>query len=113
LLRVGVSSHDVAVFPWAFAVDESTTERIEAMGRSFLGGYMRRRTLGDSDIDAIPAFVAVRQIWLLGLHMGIGDRFGWGWINDGYIDRQLKVLRDWEKRSLDQAGAKWLRASAA
>jgi Ser/Thr protein kinase RdoA (MazF antagonist) len=100
----GYRAYDLAVFPWAFAIDESATERIEAMGRSFLQGYMQHRKLGDNDIDAIPAFVAVRQIWLLGLHMGIGDRFGWGWINDEYFDRQLKVLRDWEKSSLNQPG---------
>jgi Ser/Thr protein kinase RdoA (MazF antagonist) len=109
----GYRAYDVAVFPWAFAIDGSATERIEAMGRSFLGGYMRHRKLGDIDIDAIPAFVAIRQVWLLGLHIGLGDRFGWGWINDSYFDRQLKVLRDWEKSSLDRPGARWLRGSVA
>ena len=105
----GYRAYDVAVFPWAFAIDESTTERIQAMGRSFLAGYLRHRKLGDIDLDAIPAFVAIRQLWLMGLHVGLGDRFGWGWINDGYFDRQLKVLRDWEKNYLDQSGAELLR----
>jgi Ser/Thr protein kinase RdoA (MazF antagonist) len=109
----GYRAYDVAVFPWAFAISENTTERIAAMGRSFLGGYIRHRKLGDMDIDAIPAFVAIRQVWLMGLHIGAGDRFGWGWINDGYFDRHLKVLRDWEKNALDQPGATWLRAGAA
>jgi Ser/Thr protein kinase RdoA (MazF antagonist) len=106
----GYRAYDLAVFPWAFAVRESATERIEAMGRAFLGGYARRRRLGAIDVDTIPAFVAIRQIWLMGLHIGIGDRFGWGWINDGYFDRQLKVLRDWEKNCLDRPRAEWLRA---
>src|SRR5262249_35761435 len=104
----GYRAYDLAVFPWAFAVTDSATERIEAMGRAFLKGYGRRRKFGATDVDAIPVFVAIRQIWLLSLHIGIGDRFGWGWINDGYFDRQLKVLRDWEKNSLDLPGAKWL-----
>jgi hypothetical protein len=26
----------------------------------------------------------------MGLHVGLGDRFGWGWINDRYFDRHLK-----------------------
>jgi len=26
----------------------------------------------------ISAFVAIGQIWLLGLHIGFGDRLGWG-----------------------------------
>jgi Ser/Thr protein kinase RdoA (MazF antagonist) len=104
----GYRAYDLAVFPWAFAVRQSATERIEAMGRAFLKGYLRRRPLGPADVDAMAAFVAIRQIWLLGLHIGSGDRFGWGWINDGYFDNQLKVLRDWEKTWLTRPGAAWL-----
>lgn len=108
----GYRAYDLAVFPWAFAIRQNTTERIEAMGRAFLKGYVRRRTPGLADIDAMAAFVAIRQIWLLGLHIGSGDRFGWGWINDGYFDTQLKVLRDWEKDWLSRSGASWLQADA-
>jgi hypothetical protein len=77
-------------------------ERIEALGRAFLTEYLRHRPLGDADIAAIPAFVAIRQIWLVGLHVSLGDRFGWGWMNDRYFDCQLKVLRDWESNFLDR-----------
>lgn len=108
----GYRAYDLAVFPWAFAVRQDTTERIEATGRAFLRGYVRRRTVGPTDVDAIAAFVAIRQIWLLGLHIGSGDRFGWGWINDSYFDRQLKVLRDWEKNWLSRPGVPWLEADA-
>jgi Ser/Thr protein kinase RdoA (MazF antagonist) len=106
----GYRAYDVAVFPWAFAISESASEHIEAMGRAFLKGYARQRRLSTIDVDAIPVFVAIRQIWLMGLHISLGDRFGWGWINDGYFDRQLKVLRDWEKDWLDRPSAEWLRA---
>ena len=108
----GYRAYDLAVFPWAFAIRQNTTERIEAMGRAFLKGYMRRRTLGPADVDAMAAFVAIRQIWLLGLHIGSGDRFGWGWINDGYFDNQLKVLRDWENNWLGRPSSTWLRVDA-
>jgi Ser/Thr protein kinase RdoA (MazF antagonist) len=108
----GYRAYDLAVFPWAFAVRQNTTERIEAMGRAFLKGYLRRHTVGPADVDAMPAFVAIRQIWLLGLHIGSGDRFGWGWINDSYFDRQLKVLRDWEENWLSRPSATWLQADA-
>jgi len=53
-------------------------------------------------------FVAIRHIWLVGLHVSLGDRFGWGWMNDSYFDRQLKVLRDWEKNFLDRPARAWL-----
>ena len=108
----GYRAYDLAVFPWAFAVRRETPERIKAMGRAFLKGYARRRALGPADVDAIAAFVAIRQIWLMGLHIGLGDRFSWGWINDKYFDGQLKVLRDWEQSWLSRSGADWLQEDA-
>ena len=108
----GYRAYDLAVFPWAFAIRQNSIERIEAMGRAFLKGYLRRRALGPTDVDAIATFVAIRQIWLVGLHIGMGDRFGWGWINDGYFSTQLKVLRDWEKNWLSRPSGFWLPAGA-
>ena len=104
----GYRAYDLAVFPWGFAVRQSPSERIEAMGRAFLKGYRRRRQLGSTDVDAIVAFVAIRQIWLIGVHIGMGDTFGWGWINDSYFDSQLKILRDWEQNWLSRPAATWL-----
>ena len=104
----GYRAYDLAVFPWAFAVRQSPSERIEALGRAFLTGYLRRRKLGPTDVDAIVPFVAIRQIWLMGVHIGIGDTFGWGWINDNYFDSQLKILRDWELNWLSRPTATWL-----
>jgi Ser/Thr protein kinase RdoA (MazF antagonist) len=104
----GYRAYDLSVFPWAFAVGESAPGRVESMGRAFLKGYMRCRSFRQVDIDAIPVFAAIRQIWLIGLHIGLADRFGWGGLNDRYFDRQLKVLRDWEKNFLDRPVAEWL-----
>jgi len=104
----GYRAYDLAVFPWGFAFDECSMERIEAMGRAYLRGYLRHRPLGERDVDAIPAFVAVREIWLRGLHIEIGDRFGWGWMNAGYYDHHLRVLREWDNNDLSRPGADWL-----
>jgi Ser/Thr protein kinase RdoA (MazF antagonist) len=104
----GFRAYDLAVFPWAFALTESAPDRIETLGRAFLGEYLRHRPLGEADIAAIPAFVAIRQIWFVGLHVSLGDRFGWGWMNDRYLDRQLEVLRDWETNFLDRPARAWL-----
>lgn len=106
----GYRAYDLAVFPWAFAVRHNSVERIEAMGRAFLGGYQRQRAVGRIDVEAIIPFVAIRQIWLLGLHIATRDRFGWGWINDAYFTNQLKVLRDWEQNWLSRSGNIWLQA---
>jgi len=48
----------------------------------------------------------------MGLHVSLGDRFGWGWINDRYFDRHLKMLRDWETKFLDRPVTEWLLAGA-
>jgi Ser/Thr protein kinase RdoA (MazF antagonist) len=104
----GYRAYDLAVFPWAFAIGENPPERIEAMGRAFLSGYLRHRTVKGLDIVAIPTFVAIRQIWLTGLHVGLADRFGWGWLNDRYFDRQFKMLRNWQNNFLDRPAIDWL-----
>jgi Ser/Thr protein kinase RdoA (MazF antagonist) len=104
----GYRAYDLSVFPWAFATGEQDPERIESMGRAFLTGYVRRRAVKSIDIAAIPTFVAIRQIWLTGLHIGLADRFGWGWLNDRYFDRQFKVLRNWQKNFLDRPTVDWL-----
>jgi Ser/Thr protein kinase RdoA (MazF antagonist) len=109
----GYRAYDLAVFPWGFAFDECETQRIEAMGRALLRGYMRHRPLGRRDVEAIPAFVAVREIWLRGLHIGLGDRFGWGWMSDGYYDHHLRMLRAWDTQFLTRPGADWLLAAPA
>ena len=57
----GYRAYDLAVFPWALAIGRNSTERIEAMGRAYLKGYLRRRRLGLTDVDAIPAFMAIRR----------------------------------------------------
>lgn len=104
----GYRAYDACTFPWAFAVGGQEVARIQAMGQAFMAGYLERRPLSEADIAAIPAFVAVRQIWLVGMHLARGDRFGWGWMNDGYFDHQLKVLRDWQANFLSRPAMDWL-----
>jgi Ser/Thr protein kinase RdoA (MazF antagonist) len=103
----GYRAYELCVFPWAFAIRENP-ERVESMGRAYLTGYMRHRPVNSVDIAAIPTFVAIRQIWLTGLHVGLADRFGWRFLNDQYFDRQLGVLRNWQKNFLDRPAEDWL-----
>jgi Ser/Thr protein kinase RdoA (MazF antagonist) len=104
----GYRAYDLCVFPWAFAIGDHPQERIESMGRAYLAGYLRHRAVKSVDIAAIPTFVAIRQIWLTGLHVALADRFGWRFLNDQYFDRQLRVLRNWQKNFLDRPAADWL-----
>ena len=107
----GYRSYDLAVFPWVFALSGKEPMRIEAMSRAYLAGYTVDSTVAPADMAAIPTFVAIRQIWVVGMHIGLGDRFGWGWMNDGYFDRHLKILHDWEENFLERPATEWLSPS--
>lgn len=77
-------------------------ERIEVQTRherllpNFLRGYREVRPIGEADIQATWYFVAIRQVWLLGLHTGNGQDWGFGWMNDPYFDQALKFFREWD-----------------
>lgn len=104
----GYRAYDLAVFPWGFAVDESAPDRTESMARAFLRGYQSHQPLSAVDASAIPAFVAIRQIWLMGLHLDLADRFGSGWLNDSYFDRSIAILHRWDETYLRRPDADWL-----
>ena len=40
--------------------------------------------------------MAIRHIWLLGLHTGNGQYWGYGWLDDKYFDRARTFFREWE-----------------
>ncbi|MFI5011059.1 MAG: phosphotransferase enzyme family protein [Hyphomicrobiales bacterium] len=104
----GYRAYDIAIFPWAFALTGAEPSRIDRMGRSFLSGYSSRQALACEDVVAIPEFVSIRQVWLMGLQIGLAERFGSGWLTDRYFDRQLQVLRDWEATYVRRPIEEWL-----
>lgn len=93
---VGWRAYDIAVFRWAARLRGKEQERWP----SFLRGYGEERSLSDMDIQATPYFVAIRQLWLLGLHAANGQDWGFGWMHDRYFDRALKFLHEWEAEYL-------------
>jgi len=82
---------DLATFRWGTRLHGDDDEPRAA----FLEGYRERRAVPDVDVAAVPLFVAIRHIWLLGLHTGNADDWSHGWLTDGYIDRGLTFLREW------------------
>jgi Ser/Thr protein kinase RdoA (MazF antagonist) len=66
----------------------------------FLRGYREERALPAADIQATPYFVAIRQLWRWGLHGANAGDWGSAWMNDQYIDRTLKFLREWQAEYL-------------
>jgi Ser/Thr protein kinase RdoA (MazF antagonist) len=92
----GWRAYDIAVFRWRWGEDEAG----EARWTAFLEGYRSRRPIGETDLAAVPLFVAARAIWLRGLHAGNTADWGRSWLNDAYWDRLLKGLREWRARHL-------------
>jgi Ser/Thr protein kinase RdoA (MazF antagonist) len=73
-------------------------ERWEA----FLCGYTEERSLRTLDIQAVPFFVAIRHVWLLGIHTSNEQDWGFAWMNDQYFDQAVAFLRAWEEEFLTE-----------
>jgi Ser/Thr protein kinase RdoA (MazF antagonist) len=89
---VGWRAYDLAVFRW----DARLSNRAQERWAAFLRGYKEERPVKDIDLEAIPYFVAIRQIWLTGLHTGNAYDWGRSWLDDRYFDRTLEFFRKWE-----------------
>ena len=98
---LGWRAYDIAVFRWSARLRGKDKERWPP----FLRGYTDERPLSDTDLQATPYFVAIRHIWLLGLHTGNAHDMGFAWINEGYFDRAFKFFREWEAEYLAEQPA--------
>ena len=97
----GWRAYDLAVFRWAL-MRRPKDYPVEALWQAFVEGYSSRNSLKDVDLAAVPEFVAIRQIWLMGLHATIVKTRGSGFMNDAYFDREMKILRDWQASELHE-----------
>lgn len=96
----GWRAYDLAVFRWQVAVNGLPLWVWDA----FLAGYREERAIAAIDLAAISYFVAVRQVWIMGLHCGNSGDWGVGWLNGQYFARSLNFLRTWETDELDCLG---------
>ncbi|CAM4429665.1 Ser/Thr protein kinase RdoA (MazF antagonist) [Paenibacillus endophyticus] len=97
---MGWRSYDLSVFLWDRVHGRQVGSFEDACWDAFLKAYLEERTMNEQDLAMIPAFVAVRQIWLMGLHTGRSPVWG-AWQDDGYFDGKLKFLYAWvEKHQL-------------
>ena len=95
----GWRSYDIASFRWGmlrYGSREAADENFEA----FLEGYREVRGLAKVDEEAVPPFVAAREIWFMGLHAGMTPMEGTAFMHDGYFDESINFLHDWYKEML-------------
>lgn len=94
---LGWRSYDIAVFRWTLNdYGRRVVPEHEAAWQAFLAGYTEHRHLGPADVEAVPLFVAIRHIWMMGLHAEFAPDYGYGRFENGYFERVLQFLRDWE-----------------
>jgi Ser/Thr protein kinase RdoA (MazF antagonist) len=93
----GWRAYDLAVFRWARA----THQQDEKLWEAYLAGYTQHRTIRSPDLAAVPLFVALRQIWLIGLHSLIAASFGYGFLDRRYFESHLHFLKKWVAEHID------------
>jgi|CXWK01.1.fsa_nt_gi Ser/Thr protein kinase RdoA (MazF antagonist) len=93
---VGWRAYDLAVFRWAARL----RKKEQAQWPVFLRGYRDERTIHEREIQAIPYFVALRHLWLLGLHTASREDCGTAWMNEAYFDEAITFLRTWGEEHL-------------
>lgn len=94
---MGWRAYDLAVFRWAARLGKKEGQQWPA----FLRGYRDERAIPEREIQATSYFVALRHVWLLGLHTGNRQDFGMAWMNDAYFDEAINFLREWEAEHLN------------
>jgi Ser/Thr protein kinase RdoA (MazF antagonist) len=93
----GWIAYDLSVFLWGAYLSGSSERR--ALWRHFLRGYMRRRRVASADLDAVPLFIALRHLWLLGEYAAGAEVWGTVWLGE-WFDRQLVFLKHWQDEQL-------------
>ena len=98
----GWRAYDLATFRWSARWQDKEDE----VWKDFLRGYQDARPFSETDLQTVPLFVGIRNLWLMGLNAGEARRpGGYGMIRDVYLDRHLAFLRKCEKDYLQGAAS--------
>jgi len=90
----GWRAYELAVFRWS--LEHRQPDQADSLWRAYLDGYTTTRTLRSADLDAVPLFVTLRQIWLMGLQASNSNDWGISFMDDSYFDSALEFLRTWQ-----------------
>jgi Ser/Thr protein kinase RdoA (MazF antagonist) len=89
----GWLAYDVAVFNWSVR-DMPNRDSALLLWQAYIDAYQSEAPLSDYDLAAIPHFVAARQLWLVGLHCRHADEWSYGYLDDAYFNRRMRILRE-------------------
>lgn len=91
----GWRAYDIAEFRLAREIHSGgNKDEVEKLWESFLNGYRKIRSISESDLKAVPIFVALRQLWLFGLCFSESELIGAADFDNGFIDSKLDYFRN-------------------
>ena len=93
----GYLAYDLAVHLWA---QISFGRRRHAVWHAFDAGYRTVRPMLPADERAIPVFVAIRHIWLMGEWASHTALWGREVLSAAWLEREMRFLLDWERERL-------------
>lgn len=88
----GLRSYELSVFRWCAKLKGKENERWE----DFISGYRSIRDISEADLALTTAFMAVREIWLMGQRIDNMAVFGRSWMDTKYINKRIKFLNELE-----------------
>ena len=86
---------DIAVFLWGQTCSTQSRRKLTRRLNAFLRGYEEVRPLSDDERNSIPALLAIRHIWFMGLMNRLARREGKEAINEGFFTGCLAFLKNW------------------
>lgn len=97
----GWRAYDISVFLWSKTGfgdwSRKGTARRRRLWDAFVQGYNEIRRLDEEELEAVKAFVPIRHIFLMGLHMGLIPKFGQTGVARG-LNRHINFVREWVRR---------------
>ncbi|NMO97686.1 hypothetical protein [Paenibacillus lemnae] len=94
----GWRAYDIAEFRLAREVRLGhDKELLEQLWDAFVKGYISVRELSAKDLKAVPLFVGVRQVWLMGLCFKDAHIHGSIDFGDDFIDDKLHFFMNIQK----------------
>ncbi len=95
----GYLAYDLAVHLWA---QVSYGRRRHAVWRAFHAGYHAVRKPAPADEEAVPWFVPIRHIWLMGEYAGRTAEWGSEVLSAAWLEREVAFLLAWERDKLER-----------
>ena len=94
----GLRAYELSVFRWSARLRDKENER----WNEFISGYRSVKAIREADLELVPLFMAIRDIWLIGQHIQNTAVFGRNWMNESYFQKRIDFLKTLESEIFNQ-----------